>query len=149
MKRFALLVFVLFMFFGAQAAEKMPADPMIGPWVGSWASGRADGSMEVTVSTVAETTVKGQVRATNPEHLKCSEEWHEVTGAKARDGKVTVNYDLGGRCGRVEFVFWLEQSTMKAAWKNDRGSSGTATLQKAASPVGATGSVSVSNIEPK
>jgi hypothetical protein len=84
--------------------------------------------------------VFGQIRSTgSPE---CSLEWVKLAGV-AKDNKVFANYNLGGRCGRVDIAYSIDQAgkIMTGSWKSQYPGSGTFRLTKQPAPpvAGATG----------
>jgi hypothetical protein len=108
-----------------------PADPSIGKWAGEWQSrGRPAGSMEMEVDVKSD-QVTGKVRSTGSPG--CSLEWAKLTGV--REGqKVVAQYNLGGRCGRVDVIYSidLEGRVLSGTWSSEYPGYGTFRLTKSA-----------------
>ena len=106
-----------------------PADPSIGKWVGDWQSrGRPAGSMEMEVD-VKNDQVTGQVRSTGSPG--CSLEWAKLTGVRKGE-KVFAQYDLGGRCGKVDVIYSIDREgrVMTGTWSSEYPGWGTFRLTK-------------------
>ena len=106
-----------------------PADPSIGKWAGDWQSrGRPAGSMEMEVDVTGD-QVTGQVRSTGSPG--CSLEWAKLTGVR-KDEKVFAQYNLGGRCGKVDIMYAIDREgrVMTGTWSSEYPGYGTFRLTK-------------------
>ncbi|MDP3779520.1 MAG: hypothetical protein Q8R30_05795 [bacterium] len=75
--------------------------PLFGKWKGTWEGGQwAYGKMEVEFQASDGDRMTGRVRATYANATTCSEGWESLTGVKTGE-KVSLRYNLGGRCGNV------------------------------------------------
>jgi hypothetical protein len=105
------------------------ADSSNGKWVGDWQSrGRPAGSMEMEVDVKGD-QVTGQVRSTGSPG--CSVEWAKLTGVK-KDEKIFAQYDLGGRCGKVDVIYAIDREgrVMTGTWSSEYPGWGTFRLTK-------------------
>jgi hypothetical protein len=83
---------------------------LIGKWTGKWLSAgksRASGDMEMEILLTDADRVTGQVTFTTAATPPCSREWQQYVG-RTNAGKVSARVDLQGRCGKVDFVFWID-----------------------------------------
>jgi hypothetical protein len=105
------------------------ADPSIGKWAGDWQSrGRPAGSMEMEIDVKGD-QVTGQVRSTGSPG--CSVEWAKLTGVR-KDEKVFAQYNLGGRCGKVDIIYAIDREgrVMTGTWSSEYPGYGTFRLTK-------------------
>lgn len=103
------------------------SSPFIGEWRGLWESnGRSQPNkqMEIQVSLVDDNRVTGKVRVAGLLATPaCSPEWERLSGIQ-RDGKVFAQYDLGGRCGKIDVIFLIDPAqgnAMVGTYKNAYG----------------------------
>ena len=78
--------------------------------------------------------VTGKVRSTSaPYKNDCSREWEKLSGDRKGE-KVFAQYDLGGRCGKVDLIFSIDPDgkIMTGTWSSQWPSNGTFRLQKTA-----------------
>ncbi len=118
-------------------AQESPADASVGKWVGDWESSRSGGSMEMVVDVKGD-KVLGQVRATGSSG--CSVEWEKLAGV-AKGNKVFAHYNLGGRCGKVDIIYSIDQGgkVMTGSWSSQWPGYGTFRLTKQPLPPAAGG----------
>lgn len=96
------------------AARTQPTThmPLTGTWKGTWESdGRshARGHMEMEFETLDGDRVAGRMRAADSAsyHPTCSREWEQFTGTISGE-RVSVQYNLRGRCGNVTAIFLID-----------------------------------------
>ena len=113
-------------------AQESPADASVGKWVGDWESSRSGGSMEMVVDVKGD-KVLGQVRAIGSG--ACSVEWEKLAGV-AKGNKIFAHYNLGGRCGKVDIIYSIDQAgkIMTGTWSSQWPSYGTFRLIKQPTP---------------
>ena len=111
---------IMFVAAGAQAENASFSDALSGNWVGSWESARAGGTMEMALEA-NDSSVNGKVRATNPPALNCSPEWRNLVAISKKGEKIHAEYNLGGRCGKVETIFWLDSTGLTGTWSSQGG----------------------------
>ena len=123
----------------AAAAQSPPVDLNVaqavsGSWSGRWQSlrdTRSGGAMDIDLQVDGD-QVSGRAKAGI--RGDCSNQWQKLSGV-LKDGKVLGSYQLGGRCGKVDLVLWLEpdNSAMTGTWTSEFPSHGTYTLRKVSS----------------
>ena len=69
------------------------------------------------------------MKATYANPINCSTDWEKVSGARSGE-TVTVQYDLGGVCGKVEATFKIKDSAAMGTWRNEYGAGGSLRLVK-------------------
>jgi hypothetical protein len=131
-------------------AQEMLAGASVGKWVGDWDSrGRPSGSMEMVVDLKGD-KVFGQVKSTGSPG--CSLEWEKLEGV-AEGNKVFAHYNLGGRCGKVDIIYSIEQGgkVMTGSWSSQYPGSGGFRLTKQPTPRAAAGATGVApiTVDPK
>ena len=122
-------------------AQEPPAGTSVVKWAGGWDSGgRPAGSMEMVVNVKGD-KVSGQVRSTGSSG--CSREWEKLEGMVEGD-KTFAHYDLGGRCGKVDIIYSIDQEgkIMTGSWTSQWPGHGSFRLTKAANAA-ATGATRV------
>ncbi|MDO8481972.1 MAG: hypothetical protein Q7S75_02735 [bacterium] len=106
------------------------SSPWIGVWKGGWdgISGNG-GEMETEVAAIEGDAVSGRVRATNSP--TCSVAWEKLQGNLKGD-RIVGSYNLGGRCGKVEVIFNIDQTgkLLTGTWSSQYPGSGTLRLTK-------------------
>lgn len=112
--------------------------PIMGNWQGPWGSevrSRAQGEMEVEMSADGGNMVTGRVKVTYKVPINCSDDWVVLTG-KREDEKVIAQYDLGGRCGKIEAMFWIDpkEEVLMGTYKTKTPSHGNFRLTRQAPP---------------
>ncbi len=130
-------------------AQEFPVDASVGKWVGDWDSrGRPSGSMEMVVDVKGD-KVFGQVKSTGSPG--CSLEWEKLEGV-VEGNKVLAHYNLGGRCGKVDIIYSIDQGgkIMTGSWSSQYPGYGGFHLTKQPTPpaAGVTG-VAPITVEPK
>jgi hypothetical protein len=115
-------------------AQESPGTPSIGTWIGDWSGARpgSGGAMEMVVDVKGD-TVFGQVRSTGSSG--CSLEWVKLAGV-VKDTKMFADYNLGGRCGKVDITYSIDQTgkIMTGSWSSQYPGYGTFRLTKQATP---------------
>ena len=127
--RFAVIAAALLAIPVHGVTQESPADPSIGKWAGDWTSrGRPAGSMEMVVDVKAD-QVAGQVRSTGSPG--CSVDWEKLMGVRKGE-KIVAQYNLGGRCGRVDVIYAIDPDgeVMTGTWTSEYPGSGTFRLTK-------------------
>ena len=84
--------------------------------------------MEMLVE-VKDDKVSGQVKSTgSPE---CSLEWVKLAGV-VKGNKVFADYNLGGRCGKVDIIYSIDQAgkIMTGSWTSQYPGKGSFRLTK-------------------
>ena len=88
--------------------------------------------MEIVVDVVGD-RVLGQVRSAGSSG--CSVEWVELTGV-VKDAKVFADYNLGGRCGKVEITYSVDPDgkILTGSWSSQFPGHGKFRLTKQPAP---------------
>ena len=111
-------------------AQESPSAPSVGTWVGDWYGARqgSGGAMEMVVDVKGD-KVSGQVRSTGSSG--CSLEWVKLAGV-VKDAKVFGDYNLGGRCGKVDITYSIDEGgkVMTGSWSSQYPGYGTFRLTK-------------------
>ncbi len=107
--------------------------PLIGKWKGTWESGgrpQVYGQMEMEFEANDDDRVIGQVRvACSPSD---SGTWERFVGTKSGE-KVSLQYHLGGRCGKVVLNLLIDpkkDNLLSGTYVSEFPGSGTIRLKK-------------------
>ena len=109
--------------------------PVIEKWQGVWEANRpsqAHGQMEMEFEAEDGDRVTGRVRATFSAATNCSLAWERFTGTKSGE-RVSGQYDLGGRCGKVDVILLIdskEKNLLAGTYTNEYSRSGTIRLTR-------------------
>jgi len=107
--------------------------PLIGKWKGTWEGGgrsQSYGKMEVEFETSDGDRMAGRVRATYVfSRDPCSQGWESLTAVKS-GGKVSVQYNLGGRCGNVVLDLVMDANLLSGTYVSEFPGYGTIRLKK-------------------
>ena len=138
-----IVAIVLFVFVGvlyAVAQEKVAVldsavaapSPLIGKWKGTWESaGRSlvHGDMNVEVLSYDGDRLTGKVKVTSAQANGCTNLWEIFSGVK-RGEKLTLSYNLGGRCGNVTLDLSLKGNLLLGSYVSEFPGSGDIRLKR-------------------